>query len=165
MHFFCFVFAQFAASAPSAEDHQQQHQHQQPEPAGVYEHGGGGDDKVSAPVDPEVTTRGPSTFKDKVKGFFSNVKEGASDAYESVSDSVNGAAHKLDEKRKEAVAGTKKLVNGVVEKIKQKYESIKSDGKDEQEVHASVQQQEQQPGNDGNYYGQSESKNGGAPKL
>ena len=65
-----------------------------------------------------ATTPAAGTLKDKFKGFVSSVKDGASDAFDSVSDSVSGAAHKLDEKRKEAVAGTKKLVNGAIEKIK-----------------------------------------------
>lgn len=79
------------------------------------------------------TTVTPSSFKDKVKGYFASVKEGASDAFESVSDSVSGAAHKLEEKRKEAVAGTKKLVNGAIDKIKSSYDTYKH-GDSEEEV-------------------------------
>lgn len=77
-----------------------------------------------------------SSFKDKLKGFASNVKETAVDAYESVSESVSGAAHSLDDKRKEAVAGTKKLVNAAIEKIKTKYDSFKSGEKDVTKVPA-----------------------------
>lgn len=71
-----------------------------------------------------VTTEPSKTFKDKFNGFVS-----------SVSESVSGAAHKLDEKRKEAVAGTKKLVNGAIEKIKTTYDNLKhGDDSDEQQV-------------------------------
>jgi len=80
-----------------------------------------------------TSTVAPSSFKDKVKGFYSSVKEGASGAFESVSDSVSEAAHKLEEKRKEAVAGTKKLVNGAIDKIKNSYDSYKN-GDSEEEV-------------------------------
>lgn len=81
-----------------------------------------------------TTTAAPSTFKEKVKGFVNSVKEGASDAFESVSDSVSGAAHKLDEKRKEAVAGTKKLVTGAIDKIKNSYDSLKHGKESEESV-------------------------------
>jgi len=77
-----------------------------------------------------TSTAAPSSFKEKVKGFYSSVKEGASGAFESVSDSVSDAAHKLEEKRKEAVAGTKKLVNGAIDKIKNSYKH----GDSEEEV-------------------------------
>lgn len=151
-----FCFAQLAASAPSTED-LQQHQ----EPAGVYEHGGdgGGGDKYPSAV-PPTTPAASGTFKDKLKNIVTSVKEGASGAYESVSDSVSGAAHKLDEKRKEAVAGTKKVVNSFVDKIKQSFKGGDNDdgGHDHSaghEVSASVQQQAAEA----NDYAQSASKN------
>lgn len=76
------------------------------------------------------STTASSSFKDKLKGIVSSVKEGAVDTYESVSESVSGAAHSFDEKRKEVVAGTKKLVNTAIGKIKNKYDSFKSGEKD-----------------------------------
>lgn len=82
----------------------------------------------------EPTTKVPNSFKDKVKGFVNSVKEGASDAFESVSDTVSEAAHKLDKKRKEAVAGTKKLVNGALDKIKDSYDSFKHSDESEETV-------------------------------
>jgi len=66
------------------------------------------------------TTPTPSTFKDKLKGFVSSVKEGASEALD-----------KLDDKRKEAVAGTKKIVNGAIDKIKHTYDSYKNGNSEE----------------------------------
>jgi uncharacterized protein YjbJ (UPF0337 family) len=78
-------------------------------------------DTVSDIKETVQTTAAPSSFKEKFKGFVTSVKEGASDAYESVSDSVSGATHKLDEKRKEVVAGTKSIVNGAITKIKNSF--------------------------------------------
>lgn len=80
------------------------------------------------------TTASPSmagTIKDKLKGFVKNVKEGAADAYETVSDSVSEVAHDINEKGKKAVAGTKKLVNGAIDKIKN---TFKNDDETEVEV-------------------------------
>jgi uncharacterized protein YjbJ (UPF0337 family) len=98
----CLVFD--LSSALPAEEQQQQHT--------AAGHETTADEKDTA------TTPAAGTLKDKFKGFVSSVKDGAADAFDSVSDSVSGAAHKLDEKRKEAVAGTKKLVNGAIDKIK-----------------------------------------------
>lgn len=89
------------------------------------------------------TTAAPSSFKDKFKGFVSSVKEGASDAFESVSDSVSGAAHKLDEKRKEAVAGTKNIVNGAITKIKNSFGKPDSAEVDEPRVPESSEEQKE----------------------
>ncbi|XP_050522777.1 uncharacterized protein LOC126895205 isoform X1 [Daktulosphaira vitifoliae] len=92
------------------------------------------------PDGPIITEEPPKSFKDKFNGFVTSVKEGASDAYESVSDSVSDAAKKLDEKRKQAVAGTKKLVNGAIEKIKNTYNGYKNPEPNEEDVPAKVQE-------------------------
>lgn len=76
------------------------------------------------------STTASSSFKDKLKGFVSSVKDTAVDTFDSASESVSGAAHSLEEKRKEVVAGTKKVVNAAIEKIKNKYDSFKSGEKD-----------------------------------
>lgn len=93
-----------------------------------------GYDAVAGYEDGETTaspTAAPGTFKDKLKGFVKNVKDGAADAYETVSDSVSGVAHDINEKGKKAVAGTKKLVSGAIDKIKS---SFKKDDEPEVEV-------------------------------
>lgn len=74
-------------------------------------------------VVPTTSTAAPSSFKDKVKGFVNTVKEGASDALESV-----------NEKRKEAVAGTKKFVSSTIDKIKHSYDSFKHSDSSEEQV-------------------------------
>lgn len=106
---------QFAASDVSVQQNE--------EPSDVLPSavGGGG----------ENTTPSSGSFKDKLKGFVTGVKDGAADAYESVSDSVSGAVHKADEKRKEVVASTKKLVNSAIDKIKNQF---KQDSGEEHEV-------------------------------
>lgn len=127
-----FCFPQLVASdsgnqyqQPAQEQHQQELQKPLHETATSASYG-----PTDAPSADISSTTASSSFKDKLKGFVSSVKEGAVDTYESVSESVSDAAHSLDEKRKEVVAGTKKLVNTTIGKIKNKYDSFKSGEKD-----------------------------------
>lgn len=96
----------FVQLAASDENHQQHEAdvHQQ-----TVGHG-------TADKDAPETSTSSSSFKDKLKGFVSSVKEGASETLET-----------LNEKRKEAYAGTKRVVNGVIEKVKTTFNKASSE--------------------------------------
>lgn len=128
-----FCFAQLAASDIQKNTTQGDTQrHRSIEPDVGYDVVGLNDDTTATVYD-GTTTEGPATtthgtFKDKFKGFVKNVKDGAAEAYEAVSDSVSEVAHDINEKRKDAVAGTKQLVNKAIGKIKN---SFKKDSAEE----------------------------------